>query len=427
MEISKTATGYVVTDQQNDGAFFLFEFKKLFEDRESIYAWLEVRMLHPAKRGELLLYVGRVNLTAPSSKQAIHKYVRSSAGAIVENYPFESIFELACQSVLKMYFAPKEPVRIEPIQNPRVDFLLYPLLPKGHPTLWYAPGGSGKSLLAMYVALLVKNGVSIDPEQTLEPCEVLYLDWEVDLHEARRRFTMIANGSFDSPSSIEFPLYMRCTLPLKDEFESIITAIERNDVKFVIVDSVAPACGGDINEASKVIEFFNFVRQITSQDVTILLITHVSKQHKEKEDGAMPIGSVFFENFPRLTWEIKHESEEHAINFALFPRKSNFGALPSIGFKACFDFGVITFLKIEAETVVTTKDKTMVEVLLNALRAHEEEVGVEELVKETGITRENIWKLLSKLKSKGLVINTERGKWKAVRKEEIGVEEVKRA
>ena len=407
--VNKTPLGFIVTYHLDDGAVITFNFKNLHEEKDGLRSLLEVRVSTPVlpEDEELVPYLGNVNLLAPQSRRNLAKYIQNTS-KLIKDYNWTGIVEKVFQSVIEA-MKPEEPVRIEPVENVEPEYLFYPILPKGHPTLIYAPGGSGKSFLAMYLSLLIENGTSIDVNHDVEPTETLYLDWEVDLNEARRRFTMLA-GNLDF-GNIKFPLYKRCVFPLKKELESILSAIAKYDVGFVVIDSAGHAVGGNINEASKVIEFANCVRQITSLGVTVLIISHVSKEERKHNDEEWtPIGSSYFENFARLNWELRYERHKDHIDFGLFPGKRNFGDVPPVGLRVSFEDGYAFFSKIDPHSVITSTEKTQAETVL-AILMRSNGMDVTTLSKASGITKESLWPLLTKLKKKKLVINEE-GIWR---------------
>jgi hypothetical protein len=130
------------------------------------------------------------------------------------------------------------------VANVEVDYLLRPLLLEHLPVVWFAPGGSGKSLLAMYAALLVQNGLPFQG-QPVRQASALYLDWEVTREEAARRCTLLVNGLRQTHigADLRFPLYRRCLGSIQDEASEIAKKIAKYDVGLVIVDSAGAACG----------------------------------------------------------------------------------------------------------------------------------------------------------------------------------------
>jgi len=399
MILKKLPVGYHVFDEEHGVTIIA---KRLTEQKDNLYAFV---IVHANILGEeKKLYMGKLNLTSTRSKKELANYLDS----IWNEVPWKGILEKISQLIIENYYSPEPAEKLTIRETTDISFLLYPLLPKGYPTLWYAPGGSGKSLLALYIALLVQNGITLYHEYPeTQQTNVLYLDWEVDRAEMERRVSMFCDNFEEN---VETPFYKKCLFSLVDELEDILTIIAENDIGFVIIDSAAPAIGGDINDAQKVITFFQAIRQIIGLGATVLIITHVSKAHKEKEEERSPIGSVFFENFPRLTWELRFITEDNTIHFGLFPRKTNFGKLPAIGFRVIFDFGKIFVTFSEPERISTTTEITKKDSIIEFLMA-KGQATVREIAQRLGLRKEYVWRILSDLKRKGVVRNTPDGLW----------------
>ncbi|HOJ89429.1 MAG TPA: AAA family ATPase [Pseudothermotoga sp.] len=406
--IQKTPTGFVYEVQLKNGSA-RFEFRKVHEDGEALKSFLTVTILHPTF-GNFVPFMGNFNISATNTRKTLSKYVRERA-ELLKNEPWDDIIESACQHVIESFYNVDEKPERLTLTSSEIEYLMYPILPKNHCTLVYAPGGSGKSLLALYFAMLLQNGMRLEKEKT-DPVESLYLDWEVDRQEADRRAKGLS-VNFEN-QSLQTPFYRRCVLPLRDELDAILLMIAQHSIQFVVIDSVGPSLGSDINDASSVVEYFSCIRQITSLGATVLLLSHVSKAAKEKDD-ATPIGSVYFENFPRLTWELKYEFREETLNIALFVRKCNFKRPNDIGFKIVFEgSNIYVFL---SEPDVTTDEVTKSQMVRSFL-AKNGPSTVDTIVK-LGLSKNEVWNVLKSLKRREIVDTTEDGKWKLTTQSDV--------
>jgi len=385
-----------------DQGMIVVRYGKLSEKNDSLSGLLNIKL--KAGSHVFKLYSGRWNCMSTRTRKDLANYLSRVTPKTFE-IDWHEIIEWLAQGILEKHFSSSEVLRIVPTEHTEVEFLLYPILPKKHPTLIFAPGGTGKSFVAMYLAMLVQNGMSLLESTEAEQGEVLYLDWEVDYQEAQRRFGML-RLSFEN-QDLEFPLYKRCELTLKDEIDDILQAVAENGVKLVIIDSVAPAVGGDINDSHKVLNFFQAVRQITTTGASVMLLTHVSKKDKD-EDSRSPIGSVFFENLSRLTWELRSEMFDDGIfDFALIPRKSNFGKLDPVGLRAVFKFHGVHFSKISADQVIQYEKEFVVYDLLKRLKS----ATVKEIANQLGMRKEKVYTILTKLEKRGKIYS-EGEQWK---------------
>lgn len=261
------------------------------------------------------------------------------------------------------------------------SYLLYPLLPKGLPTLLYGEGASAKSYLALHLALSVQVPIE-DFDWHPVKSNVLYLDYETDFEEVDYRLKKIKNAhAIDAGVSI---MYRRQSLPLWDDVDKIIEAIDRDDIGLVIVDSLGAACGGDLKEQEVATHFFGAIRRLP---VTSLTISHVAKNPLEKTKT--PFGSIYFYNFARNVIEVKkiQETGEDEISVGLFHRKCNLGKLHHpIGFRIEFGLETTSFTRQDIRDIPEFKESLSyaqrIEMLLRAgptdLGNIAEELGIQD-------------------------------------------------
>jgi hypothetical protein len=406
MNIQPTPVGYFVSETV-ENATITCDLTKFSEKDDSLSCFAQIVILHNGRT--FTLFRGKINLSSPRSRSELAKHLQNlSKGVILTEIPWNEFVTALANKTLALYYEPPQIQRIIP-SSPEIEFLLNPLLVKGHPALIYAPGGAGKSFFAMFVALLLQNGLSLQFEKTNSEVNVLYMDWEMDEREASRRFAMLVSPE----SQQQMPFYMQCVLPLADMIDNVLQTFAANDIKLVIIDSAAPALGGDINDSAQVIRFFGAIRQMTTLDITVLVLSHVSKVHKEKEDGVLPIGSIYFENLSRLTWEMKYHVDNNTTDIALFCRKSNFGKMPNLGFRFVFESGHVYIEQLKnPENLQSSKDLTQKEAILSIL--WEGPMTAESIAKYTGIPKDQVWVRLSGLKREKKVRNAGHGMWEAV-------------
>lgn len=412
LECTKTPLGYSAVYTHDVGDIYL-DLTRMREKDEHIVGVLKIRALSGGRWYHL--FVGSFNVTSSNSRKQTTKHIQSLVkGSAFEQVEWDILLERFAAEVYKKHFEPQlaEPLEEFP-ENPSISYLLYPILPQNVPSLIYAPGGAGKSMFALYVAVLLQSGYDFYYNKQ-EPVNVLYVDWELDKQLMSARYSQMVIEEVEEKKP---PLYLRATHTLSDEIGNILTNIQEHSIKLVILDSAAPAIGGDINDAGAVIRFFQEIRKITEMNVTVLILTHVSKAHKEREDGAMPVGSVFFENLARMTWELKcwkHPAFEKTYVYALYNRKSNFGHHEPVGIRIRWQDGLafIETTNLEAENAIT--GSTLKDMVL-ALLYENDEISATELAKTLGTTKQTIWNILSDLKKQGLVEPSQRGYWRAIK------------
>ena len=128
-------------------------------------------------------------------------------------------------------------------------------------------------------------------------------------------------------------LYLRCTGSIFSNISRIRRVIAEQKIDFVVIDSIAAACGGQPEEAENALRFFDAIRTLK---VTSLCVGHTTKI----DSNGFIFGSVFWHNAARNIWEVIKDQEEGAkdIDVMLKHRKCNVGPLlPSIGLSIKFE------------------------------------------------------------------------------------------
>jgi len=209
-----------------------------------------------------------------------------------------------------------------PKPTPNREYLLdlLPSVPRHHMAIWFGDGGVGKSLIALYAAgQLARQGV-----------KTLYLDWELEDGEHRLRYEQIFGEAM--PTEL---FYWRCDKPLKHLKNAVQRAIKGKRIEYVVVDSIAYACGGGVESSDVATEYANVVRSL---GVGSLHLAHVTKPSDPRKKGGSdstkmkPFGSVFWHGSARSTWYLERLGYRNGLDFdttllKLSHRKSNFSGL----------------------------------------------------------------------------------------------------
>jgi len=230
-------------------------------------------------------------------------------------------------------------------------FSLAPLVYNNLPSVLYGPGGVGKSYLALLCAMLVEAGARVARlEGKRSP--TLFMDYESDEADLVDRANRIRMGH---PDLYQVELhYLRCHLPIADNLAVLSRKISEWGIKLLIIDSMAAACGAELERAETAIKLFAALRSLR---VGALILAHVPKNAEEKSI----YGSVFFSNFARSTWEMKKVQEpgEMVTRVGLYHRKANLGPLlPPLGLRLVFGSDAVRF-----EALDLTDEPTLAESL----------------------------------------------------------------
>jgi len=325
----------------------------------------------------------------------------------ISELSLESIVFDFVREVLERFYALPNIEPLEMLDNPQHSFLIEDFILENNFNLLFARGGTGKSFIALLVAVLVQNADKFK-DAILKPTKkknVLYLDWEADKQTISARYTKIVRGMF--MESLEPPLYMQLSRPLFEHVTELTKLIEENDIGLVIIDSVGLACGGSIEDQSTALAFFQASRELITRGCTVLALTHMSKSALEGELKT-PIGSIYFENMPRLTWQILSNVEGNTTRLRVVLRKSNVGKLDNFGLNITFDdYANRIFLEPADNSDLDDEEELLTREVIEYLQ---ENSGVtpKQISEELGYSASEVKEVLKKLKKSGKVEYKER-------------------
>lgn len=273
------------------------------------------------------LTLGQLNLTAIRTRADFAKRMR----ALYPEAPWDEVMECVAVMGLRHLRQGEPALRLTDEADSEPPALrLAPLVYDGLPTVLFGPGGIGKSFLALFCCMLVEHG-GWEAGLCGIPGPALYIDYESDYRDLVSRAKRIRQGH--PKLLVTEPLYRRCHVPLADDLQSLQRLIAESGIKFLVIDSLAAACGAELERAETAIRFFNALRSLR---VSSLILAHVAKNGQEEKSI---YGSVFFSNFARSAWEMKkaQEAGDSVVQVGLYHRKSNLGGLEKpLGFKLHF-------------------------------------------------------------------------------------------
>lgn len=263
------------------------------------------------------LYFSAVNLLSSTWRKSV-------AAACAERLPasWTEIVDDVCTRVVRAYRTPRAPQRLSEVRQQADQYLLWPLLLQDAPVVLYADGGTGKSLLALALAIQVATGRTVVPGTRLEvaPTGVLYLDWEDTEATHAARLARLCNGlGIPMPENL---WHLRMHAPLRDCVDEVEAFVREHQVGLVDVDSLALAAGADPWAAEPILEVYRSLRQLGCAS---LVVAHISKSDLAGRDRR-PYGSVFARNAARSAWELQQvATSDGQIGLILRHAKSNWG------------------------------------------------------------------------------------------------------
>ena len=356
-----------------------------------VKAEIRITSKRPASAGHLRQ--GRINITSPANRKSLAKSLEDRDAEV----DWDQVLEALCVAVLKRFREGTQETELAGDVDPvsvYAKWLVDPIIELNNPTLLYGKGSSGKSWLALYIAVLADAGISAAGLR-VEPCtgRVLILDWETSVLEINARVSMIRRGlGLEGKSHI---WYKSMAAGLATDLETIKNIVVSKGISLVIIDSIGSACMGEPESAEVVLRMFAAVRSL---GVSSLCIDHTNKE------GVL-FGSVYKFNASRQIFEMKkHQgSDEECITAALFHRKANnTKIIHDIGLVLSFGEGDVTFTREDVSNTPLEEEMRMVDRVQNALRHGPKETS--EIADMLGKTDVHIRQVLSRYSHKFIYI-----------------------
>lgn len=268
-----------------------------------------------------VLSIGDFNFSSTRTRSMQAKYLSSRAKA--SDIDFTGLLEEFCQRILAAERDGEPAVLLadlpRPLPEERLDVDGLTLLER-HPLIVFGDGGTAKSYLALYIAgQLSRRGIPVG-----------YFDWELDGDDHRERLELLFG------SEMPTIYYARCTRPFVYEAERLRRITKEHALKYLVFDSIAPACDGPPEAAEVASRYFQNLRQIGI--VGSLHTAHVAKASENSHKR--PFGSTFWHNLARATWNVQMAESspgDPEVVIGLYNRKANLsGVRPSIGYQFSF-------------------------------------------------------------------------------------------
>ena len=217
-----------------------------------------------------------------------------------------------------------EPIDLAEATPRPVEWLVKDLIPARHATNLYGDSGTGKSLIALYLALCVIEGIPFLNFPTTKRGKVLYLDLELDAEIHTLRWWAIARGAgyTTPPKGLR---YVRWTQGLIGHEQALWELIEQEQPALLIVDSFGKATGKPL-DPDFAIALYNLFDALP---VPVLVIDHTAKPNPEiPAESAREYGTVYKRHYARSAIQVDLQGSERGhIGVILRHQKSNFGRL----------------------------------------------------------------------------------------------------
>ena len=290
------------------------QFQKFKESSRVAQAEVTVKVGAPGYTK--ILRHGALNLLSVNTQAGWARILKAAYGEM----DWDAALSNACLRALR-HFREGEPFyELTDANDAQVDvipFHLNPFVFDQYATIVFGVAGIGKSKLAWLMAMIAESQQSYMGIAPGKGGRALVLDYETDVRVAKLLVKKLRRGTGLQAN----PLYRRCMRPLLDELGMIEDYIVKEGITFLVIDSLGPACGADLNSAETPMQFVAGLRAL---GVSSLILAHTAKA--EKPDGQASIyGNVFFGNLSRSYWEMRGAQEPgtKVLEVGLWHRKCN--------------------------------------------------------------------------------------------------------
>jgi len=298
-----------------------------------------------------------------------------------------------------------EPIDLAEATPRPVEWLVKDLIPARHATNLYGDSGTGKSLIALYLALCVIEGIPFLNFPTVKRGKVLYLDLELDAEIHTLRWWAIARGAgyTTPPKGLR---YVRWTQGLIGHEGELWELIEQEQPALLIVDSFGKATGKPL-DPDLAIALYNLFDALP---VPVLVIDHTAKPNPEiPAESAREYGTVYKRHYARSAVQVDLQGSERGhIGVILRHQKSNFGRLaPEIPLTLAFleEDGVMLEVRLQYGGQAVQANAELFGRRGEVVRflTERQEATPKEIVEGTEIPQGSVYRLLAQLERDGVI------------------------
>lgn len=250
-----------------DGGVVEARLSRLSEGKGETTAEIMVSTTMPPSPG--VLEWGRINLSAMSTRASLAKQL----AARCPGFDWQGALLQVSAKAVKIRREGEPTIDLRDVQPRDTRWMLWPYIEYGGPTVMFADGGTGKSVLALAMGYSVATGKPLLGTPRTQPMGVLYLDWETDSWTHAERLRAIHN-EYAFGDDMPTIRYKRMVGSLADSVTQLRAEVSRWGIGLTIVDSLSLASGGPLEESASATTFFDAVRSLNT---CILAISHVSK------------------------------------------------------------------------------------------------------------------------------------------------------
>lgn len=168
------------------------------------------------------------------------------------------------------------------------EWIAYPVVPAHRQVALYAPGGTGKSLLALAIAAALATGRPCLGQPPVPRQHVLYFDYEMTEADLMERLTDLGYDHGDDWSHLHYALLPALDpLDTKDGARRVCALADQVGAELVVIDTMARAVEGDENDADTYRKFYQWTgRALKATNRALLRLDHAGKEADKGQRGS---------------------------------------------------------------------------------------------------------------------------------------------
>lgn len=411
-EVRRHGTNVELTWQDEEVAA---EVRHVRDERGHVTAeivWRRISQGDPAH-----LHSGVLSLTSTPAKAGLAKALEARVPAM----DWGRIVEQLAYTVAELFRRGEPVVALRTAGEDdsfRIPLAIEPFIYDGLPFVLFGEPGSAKSYLGVLIAALaaIGGGIRGTPLAAKTRLAPLYLDWESHELDLRNRVRRIEKGLDTSLDGLIH--YRFCAGPLSRSVGELAEVVADRLLDLVIIDSLGPAAGGDLNTSQSAQEFFEALRQLKC---TSIILAHCAKNTDPRARSIY--GSQFFTAHARGIAQVRRfqEAGEDDLCLGIYHMKSNLSRTERpFGLRLHFDGdeGPVTVHLQDLRAVPDLAASLSVGVQIVDALVREGPRGPKDLGEMLDVPAATVRKTLERLRDKGKVVRLGDGRYGAATQEE---------
>jgi hypothetical protein len=206
------------------------------------------------------------------------------------------------------------------VDRTEAEWLAEPIIARGRSHALFSPAGTGKSLLALWLAAAIATGRPIFGH-TSEPRNVLYLDYEMTADDLAERLENMDYGPDTDLTCLHYALLP--SLPGLDQADggsAVLHLARLVNAELVVIDTFGRAVHGDENEADTVRNWYRWTGiHLKAEHRAFIRVDHAGKDLERGQRGTSGKNDDV-----DVVWQLTRDGE----TFTLKAKKRRMGWIP---------------------------------------------------------------------------------------------------